>query len=218
MDMTEDIRHRQLVYTVKDRCRMCFTCVRECPAKAIKINNGQAEVVGDRCIGCGNCVKVCNQGAKVFLETSNVVNELLNNSKRVLAILAPSFPAEFQELKEQKDIAGMIRALGFEQVIEVSFGADLVAREYSTLLNGQSAKNYISSDCPAIVRYVEFYHPDLVESLAPIVSPMVATARMLKQMHGDDVKVVFIGPCIAKKAESNEIDEALNTIITDALS
>ncbi len=209
MNMKEDIRHRQLVYTVKDRCRMCFTCVRECPAKAIKIINGQAEVVGDRCIGCGNCVKVCKQGAKMFMETSNVVNELLNNSKRVLAILAPSFPAEFKELTEPQDIAGMIRALGFEQVIEVSFGADLVAKEYSQLLNGQNIKNYISSDCPAIVRYIEFYHPELVESLAPIVSPMVATARMIREMHGDEVKVVFIGPCIAKKAESNEIDEAL---------
>jgi len=207
--MTNDIRHRQLVYTVKDRCRMCFTCVRECPAKAIKIINGQAEVIGDRCIGCGNCVKVCSQGAKNFMETSNVVNELLNNSERVFAILAPSFPAEFQELKEQTDIAGMTRALGFEQVIEVSFGADLVAKEYSKLLNGASSKNYISSDCPAIVRYIEFYHPDLVDSLAPIVSPMVATARVLRKMHGDAIRIVFIGPCIAKKAESDEVDEAL---------
>ena len=210
--MTNDIRHRQLVYTVKDRCRMCFTCVRECPAKAIKIINGQAEVVGDRCIGCGNCVKVCSQGAKNFMETSNAVSELLNNSERVFAILAPSFPAEFKELKEQTDIAGMIRALGFEQVVEVSFGADLVAREYSKLLNGNAIKNFISSDCPAIVRYIEFYHPELVESLAPIVSPMVATARMLRKMHGDAIRIVFIGPCIAKKAESNEVDEALTFI------
>jgi len=207
--MKEDISHRQLVSTVKDRCRMCFTCVRECPAKAIKINNGQAEVVSDRCIGCGNCVKVCKQGAKVFMETKIVVNELLNNSKRVLAILAPSFPAEFKELNEQIDIAGMIRAMGFEQVVEVSFGADLVAKEYSQLLNGKGEKNYISSDCPAIVRYIEFYHPELVGSLAPIASPMVATARMHRQMHGHDLKIVFIGPRIAKTAESTEVDEAL---------
>jgi iron only hydrogenase large subunit-like protein len=170
--------------------------------------NGQAEVVSDRCIGCGNCIKVCNQGAKIFMETSNAVNEVLNNSKRVFAILAPSFPAEFKELKDPKAIAGMIRALGFEKVIEVSFGADLVAREYSQLLNNSNAKNYISSDCPAIVRYIEYYHPELVETLAPIVSPMVATARMIRQMD-EEAKVIFIGPCIAKKAESNEVDEAI---------
>lgn len=188
---------------------MCFTCVRECPAKAIKIINGQAEVVNDRCIGCGNCIKVCNQGAKMFMETSNAVNELLNKSKRVHAILAPSFPAEFKEIKKPNAIAGMIRALGFEKVIEVSFGADLVAKEYSKLLSNNNGKNYISSDCPAIVRYIEYYHPQLVDNLAPLVSPMVATARMIRERDNENTTIVFIGPCIAKKAESDEIDEGI---------
>jgi iron only hydrogenase large subunit-like protein/nitrogen-specific signal transduction histidine kinase len=207
--MKEDVRHRQLVFTVKDRCRMCFTCVRECPAKAIRIMNGQAEVVSERCIGCGNCIKVCNQGAKVFLETSIVVSELLNSDKMVMAIVAPSFPAEFKELEEPEALAGMIRQLGFDKVIEVSFGADLVAKEYSKLLNNNDGKNYISSDCPAIVRYIEYYYPELANSLAPIVSPMVATARMIRKEYGKDPRIVFIGPCIAKKSESEEVDEAI---------
>ena len=207
--MNKDVRHRQLVFTVKDRCRMCFTCVRECPAKAIKIINCQAEVVSERCIGCGNCVKVCNQGAKKYLETSDAVNELLTDGNNPIAILAPSFPAEFKELSDPKSIAGMIRALGFEKVIEVSFGADLVAKEYSSILKNKEGKSYISSDCPAIVRYIEYYHPKLVDVLAPVVSPMTATARMLRKMYDADTKVIFIGPCIAKKAESQEIDEAI---------
>jgi iron only hydrogenase large subunit-like protein len=207
--MKDDIRKRQLVYTVKDRCRMCFTCVRECPAKAIRIMNGQAEVIRERCIGCGNCVKVCNQGAKVFINTNNVVRELLNNSEMTIAILAPSFPAEFKHIQDPAVISGMIRALGFDRVMEVSFGADLVAAEYSKLLKDVNGKRYISSDCPAIVRYIEYYHPGLVDSLAPVVSPMVATARVIRKMYGGGARIVFIGPCIAKKAESDEIDEAI---------
>ncbi len=207
--MKEDIRKRQLVYTVKDRCRMCFTCVRECPAKAIRIMNGQAEVIRERCIGCGNCVMVCNQGAKVFINTNNVVRELLNNSEMTIAILAPSFPAEFKHIQDPGVISGMIRALGFDRVMEVSFGADLVASEYSKLLKDVNGKRYISSDCPAIVRYIEYYHPEITGALAPIVSPMVATARVIREMYGEKASIVFIGPCIAKKAESNEIDEAI---------
>jgi len=74
--MAHNTKHKQLVFTVKDRCRVCFTCVRECPVKAIRIVNGQAEVVSERCIGCGNCVRVCRQEAKTYLKEGgyNVLN------------------------------------------------------------------------------------------------------------------------------------------------
>ncbi len=202
-------RHRQLVYTVKDRCRVCFTCVRECPVKAIRIINGQATVIQERCIACGNCVKVCSQGAKVFLDCREEVSEMLAGDRPVFAIIAPSFPAEFTEVEDFRKLAGMIRALGFARVMEVSFGADMVAREYSRLIENNGSKHYISSDCPAIRNYIENYHPNLVKSLAPVVSPMVALCRVIRKKFGEEPLIVFIGPCIAKKAESNEVDEAI---------
>jgi len=101
----------------------------------------------------------------------------------------------------------MVRSLGFSLVAEVSFGADLVAHRFGSLMSGD--RYYISSDCPSIVNYVRFYHPDLVDHLAPVVSPMVATSRVMRKKYGDNLKIVFIGPCIAKKAESQEIDEAI---------
>jgi iron only hydrogenase large subunit-like protein/nitrogen-specific signal transduction histidine kinase len=197
-----------LVYTIKELCRTCYTCVRECPAKAIRIVGGQAEVIDDRCIACGNCTKVCSQGAKVFLNTADRVAKLLENEPKVAAIVAPSFPAEFFDLPDHKVLSGMIRALGFEYVAEVSFGADLVADRYKKLVS-ENKNFYISSDCPSIVNYVKFYHPGLVDNLAPVVSPMVAMSRVIREKYGIDTRIVFIGPCIAKKAESAEIDEAI---------
>lgn len=200
---------RELVHTIKELCRVCYTCVRECPAKAIKIVNGQAEVIPERCIGCGNCIKVCSQDAKVFLLSRMEVKALLQSDAKVAAMVAPSFPAEFSEIEDYRVFVGMLRELGFSYVFEVAFGADLVAQKYKGLLEDRSGKGYVSSDCPAIVTYIRYYHPDLVDNLSPLVSPMVATSRVVRKKLGDDVKLVFIGPCIAKKAESDEVDEVL---------
>jgi iron only hydrogenase large subunit-like protein/nitrogen-specific signal transduction histidine kinase len=197
-----------LVYTIKELCRTCYTCVRECPAKAIRIVGGQAEVIDERCIACGNCTKVCSQGAKVFLNTTDRVMKLLENEPKVAAIIAPSFPAEFSDIPDYHILIGMIKTLGFEYVAEVSFGADLVADKYKKLVS-ENHKFYISSDCPSIVNYIKKYHPDLVDNLAPVVSPMVAMSKVVRLKYGKDTRIVFIGPCVAKKAESSEVDEAL---------
>lgn len=204
--------HSELVFTVKDRCRVCYTCVRECPVKAIKIINGQAEVIASRCIGCGNCTRVCSQNAKVFLDTTDEAGEILSGDAVKVACLAPSFPAEFPEIKDYKILAGMIKKLGFDYVVEVAFGADLVANVYKKFLDENSIENTISSDCPAVTYYVKYYYPDLAESLARVVSPMVATVRVAKKLYGADCKTVFIGPCVAKKAESAEVDVVLTYI------
>ncbi|MCE5345838.1 MAG: 4Fe-4S dicluster domain-containing protein [Bacteroidales bacterium] len=197
-----------LVYTIKELCRTCYTCVRECPAKAIRIVGGQAEVIDERCIACGNCIKVCSQGAKVFLNTVDRVMKLLNNNSSVAAMIAPSFPAEFSDISDYHSFVGMVKSLGFKYVTEVSFGADLVADRYKKLVS-ENKNFYISSDCPSIVNYIKYYHPALVDNLAPVISPMVAMSRVVRAKYGRDTRIVFIGPCIAKKAESNEIDEAI---------
>ena len=206
---------RSLVETIKERCRVCYTCVRECPAKAIRITTGQAEVIPERCIGCGNCVRVCSQRAKKVWSGRDQTLALLEGPDPVAALVAPSFPAEFTDC-EERQLVGMLRALGFTYVNEVSFGADLVAEAYRKLLAETDDKRFIATTCPAVIGYVEKYHPSLVPALAPIVSPMVATARALRRMRGERLKTVFIGPCIAKKGEaaSERIAGEINAVLT----
>ncbi|MCD4770147.1 MAG: 4Fe-4S binding protein [Bacteroidales bacterium] len=198
-----------LVYTVRNLCKVCYTCVRECPVKAIKIINGQAEVITNRCIACGNCVMVCSQNAKVYFRSGEAVMGALKSTQRTIACIAPSFPAEFTDISDYKILVGMIRKLGFDVVTEVSFGADLVAKEYAKIFDNPDAGPVITSDCPAIVNYIKHYHPGLVRLLAPIFSPAMAMAEVVKEKYGEDANIIFIGPCIAKKAESDSFYEVL---------
>jgi len=188
-----------IVTTIPEKCKRCYTCVRECPAKAIKVEHGQAMVIEERCIACGNCVKVCAQKAKRIADSIAEVQRMLDAHERVFACLAPSFPAAFWPTRPGKIVAAA-RKLGFEQVWEVAFGAELISREYNKLFKEaqRTGRRVIATPCPAIVTFVEKYMPALHDALAPIVSPMIATARAIRKRHGSDVRIVFIGPCIAK--------------------
>lgn len=206
-----------LVRSIRDKCRVCYTCVRECPVKAIKIVNGQAEVIPTRCVGCGNCVVVCTRGAKQYRSSVDSVIELLETNDNVVALVAPSFPAEFDEVdgvEEHRQFVGMLRKLGFSKVCEVAFGADLVANEYRKFLRDEIDEYLISSPCPSITSYITKYFPELTNNLAKVVSPMIAMAMVVKEKYGKDIKTVFIGPCIAKKSEAEEYDELIDKVLT----
>lgn len=189
-----------VITTIKDRCKRCYACVRNCPVKAVKITGGQAEVIQERCIACGNCEKVCAQKAKLVLNSIDNVKGLLKDAK-VIAILAPSFVAAFHALPWRQVISAL-RALGFAEVWSVAVGAELVVREYAKLMLNSPPMPIIASNCPALVGLITKHYPELIPNLAPILSPMLTTAKIVKNEYGDAVKVVFIGPCIAKKAEA----------------
>ena len=189
-----------VVSTIQDKCRRCYTCVRYCPAKAIKVEEGQAKVIEERCIGCGNCYKVCAQSAKEVASSVEQVRQLLAGEAPVLACLAPSFPAAFSRVAPGQ-VASAVKALGFAEALEVAFGAELVGRAYARYARENPGRLIITTPCPALVAYVEKYAPALVPYLAPIVSPMIALGRVIKEQYRPEARVVFIGPCIAKKLE-----------------
>jgi two-component system NtrC family sensor kinase len=196
-----------VVSTIKEKCRRCYTCVRKCPAKAIKVEEGQAKVVAERCIACGSCIKVCRQEAKAVRDSISPLKDLFWNSQSIVACLAPSFPAAFPQAQPGQIISA-VRYLGFSEVMEVAFGADLVANAHARWVKRNGQKVYISSPCPALVLYIKKYFPSLVANLTPIVSPMVAMGRVIKRVYRPEAKVVFIGPCIAKKAEIDDPEVA----------
>ena len=203
-----------IVSTIGQKCKRCYSCVRECPAKAIRVENGQAVVVTERCISCGHCVKVCSQHAKMVLsDVDRIVEELLPG-KAAIAIIAPAFAASFPN--NYMKLPTALRELGFTKVVETAFGADLVSSLYDKAFEENKNKTIIASPCPAIYNFLEKYYTNLVADLAEIVSPMIAMGRYLKKNYGDSAKVVFIGPCIAKKSEyqDEEVSDAIDAVMT----
>jgi len=188
-----------LISTNKDKCNLSYTCIRVCPAKAIKIEDDFANIIGNRCIGCGNCVSMCAQSAIEYRKSEDIVRQLLSGNDPVIAICDPSISGEFDDILDYRNFVGMIRALGFDYVVEAAFGADLVAYKYKELFNNFHGKYYISTKCPAVVNQIEYFHPDLVENLAPIVPPGIAMAKVMRKKYGKNVKLVSLSPCVASK-------------------
>jgi PAS domain-containing protein len=129
------------------------------------------------------------------------VEELIASGIPVIASVAPSYPAAFTPA-ESRALPSVLRQLGFRQVTETAVGADLVARACADLVSARPEGIYLASACPAVVEYVRRFAPGSASALLDVVSPMIAHARFLKRVHGEQTAVVFIGPCIAKKAEA----------------
>lgn len=197
------------------KCKHCYKCVRYCEVKAIQVKDGRAVIMPDKCILCGHCLKICPQSAKTLHSDLEIVKGMLKRGERVVISMAPSYMG-LLKYKTIGQVRGALLQLGFEDVRETSEGAAVVTAEYARLLKEHTMENIITTCCPSVNDLVEIYFPQLVKYLAPVVSPMIAHGKMLKNELGHDVKVVFLGPCIAKKKESIDprhdscIDAVLN--------
>ena len=204
-----------IIYTEKNKCRGCYACVRVCPCKAIKVENSRAEVMPDLCINCGSCLRVCVPQAKQIESDIGEVRRLIASKARVIAIISSSFPVAFPELPPGQLVSALKRT-GFSEVMEDAFGAEMLGPQYKRIIQEKKERPLFSSSCPAVVSYVEKYYPQLVDRLVPLVSPMIAMGRLIKQKIDPQAKVVYIGPCAAKKAESRE--ESVAGVIDAALT
>ncbi|MFO7772914.1 MAG: [Fe-Fe] hydrogenase large subunit C-terminal domain-containing protein [Dehalococcoidia bacterium] len=203
------------IFTMEEKCRGCYACIRSCPARAIQVKDGIARVMDERCVSCGHCINVCAVGAKQAKSEIDLVWQLLRQPAPVIAVLSSTLPAAFPEIRPRQMVSAL-KKLGFSEVMETAFGAELVCREYARLVQENNSKLILTSTCPAVVSFIEKFYPQLIDNLAPIVSPATAMGRIIKWQYNPEAKTVFIGPCVAKKAEGE--DEVVGGVIDAVLT
>ena len=200
------------VYTLKNECNDCYKCIRGCHIKAIRIQQGSASVINEKCIACGHCVKICPAGAKRVRSDIDKVKALLITDKKVYVSLAPSWAGVYNISKDK--MIAVLKKLGFAGVSETALGAQEVSIETAKMLNKAEKGLYISSACPVIDDYIRLYKPDFAKCITPVASPALTHCALLKDMLGEDIRVVFIGPCIAKKNEADEHPDLMAAALT----
>ncbi len=211
--------HQHVAHIDKSKCVDCGACAKVCPytaiinrkrpcenackIKAIYMNENKAAAINnDKCIACGACVYQCPFGAimdkSYILDVIDIIKKSENNKKyKVYAVVAPSISSQFRYAKLGQVITGL-KELGFHTVVEAALGADMVAWNESGEL---AEKGFLTSSCcPAFVDYIEKFFPDLKDFVSHNLSPMATIAKYIKE-HEEPCKIIFIGPCTAKKAE-----------------
>lgn len=210
--MAKSMNKGNPVYTLINECHDCYKCVRQCPVKAIKIENGHASVLAEKCIACGSCVKACPSNAKRVRGDIDKIKTLFIAQKDVYVSLAPSWVGVF-DYKPEKMVA-ILKKLGFKGVSETALGAEEVSIKTAQILNNADNGLFISSACPVIVDYIRLYNPKFANNIVPIASPALTHAKMLKDTYGEKISVVFIGPCVGKKNESDSNKNLIDVSLT----
>jgi two-component system NtrC family sensor kinase len=197
------------------KCRRCSYCVQICPAKAIKVGKDGFRVIQERCVMCGGCIRACPQGALTYHGGLPHVKEFFAEGTKTIAVLDPSFAVE-TDLGTPRQVVSVLKQIGFDEVWEGAFGAELVSQVYFKLLHEETTRPLISSFCPVIVFYVQKYYPQLIPNLAPVVSPMIAIGRVAHQLKGPEWKVVYITSCLSRMGEmvAPEVAGSIDEVIT----
>lgn len=196
-----------------NNCKNCYKCIRNCPVKAISFFENKASILHDACILCGKCYLVCHQGVKVVRDDVKRVLALLIKKEKVVISLAPSFLNSFENISF-KQIQEAAKKCGFFEVEETAIGATIVKNAYDEMVNKNEQSIIISSCCPSINLLISKHFPDCVPYLAPVLTPMLTHAKYIKARYGEETKVVFVGPCIAKKHEADENKDLVEAAIS----
>ncbi len=204
--MSSEVKNKILYHSVRldtDLCKGCTTCMRHCPTKAIRVQNGKAKIIKERCIDCGECVRRCPYRAK------QVVTDSFSELKKFeynIALVPPAFCGQFANISDINVVLTGLKRIGFDHVFEVARGAEVITEKTKELLKDPDReKPVISSACPAVVRLIAVRFPGLTDNIIPLTSPMEAAAQMARRearektgLPDEKIGTFFITPCPAK--------------------
>ncbi|HOJ44414.1 MAG TPA: [Fe-Fe] hydrogenase large subunit C-terminal domain-containing protein, partial [Syntrophorhabdaceae bacterium] len=205
-----------------EKCKGCTNCIKRCPMEAIRVHEGKATIMQERCIDCGECIRACPNHAKISVTDTL---EILNDYKYRIALPAPSFFAQFKEVENVEYVLNALLNIGFDDVFEVALAAEVVGFLIHQYIKENKVKKPVfSSACPAVLRLMQIKYPDLLEHVAPVLTPMEVAARMAKEeaikktgLSYEDIGAFFISPCPAKVTEMknpmNTKHSAVNGVI-----
>jgi len=211
------------VTLIKEKCKGCTTCIKQCPTEAIRVRRGRAIIVEDRCIDCGQCIRVCPHHAKKAVYDSL---ERLEAFPYTVALPAPSLYGQFQNLDDINQILVGLLHIGFDHVYEVSKGAEMLSEITRHALAEESLEMpLISSACPAVVRLIRTRFPKLIRNMAKHIAPMEIAAIHAREeavertgLAPEQIGIFFITPCPAKVTAIHSPDHLHKPVIDGAFS
>jgi len=189
----------------EDRCNNCYACIAACPVKLCMDGSGSKLLINTSlCIGCGNCIDACHHKARLIIDDTLLFFWDLKREVKMVAIVAPAIASFFPG--KYLNFNGYLKSIGIEAVFDVSFGAELAVASYISHIKENNPRMVISQPCPAIVNFIQIYHPELLPYLAPVDSPMLHTIKMIREFYPQyrDHRIAVISPCIAKRREFDE--------------
>jgi iron only hydrogenase large subunit-like protein len=207
--ITEITKSNAIIWVEPEPCILCYACVRECPAMAIEVkaNVDHVSIISNRCIACGSCYTICPTRAIKIQTDLEKVMAVLKSNKNACAIIDPCISAEFPDITDYRNFAGMIKALGFSGVYDLSFAVDLSSQAHAKLFADYKGKFRISSKCPAVVAYIEKHQPQLTDNLVPVFSPATLMAGIIRETQAEELYIVLINPCLASRLELGKKDD-----------
>lgn len=187
----------------KSLCKGCINCIKRCPTQAIRVRNGKAQIIKEFCIDCGECIRVCPHHAKKAIYDPL---DIMNKFKYTVALPAPSFYGQFNNLDDVNIILRALKLMGFDDVYEVSGAAEIVSELTRQYIEKNKDKTpFISTACPSVLRLIRVRFPNLIEHLIPINAPVELAAKLAREkavketgLAPEDIGIIFISPCPAK--------------------